>query len=280
MSFGNPRASVIVRTKDKRREAERAFRALREQTVEVEIVVVDSGSTDGTLDVARRWCDRLVEIPPQSFTFGHALNVGASHASGPVHFALSAHCWPERADWIELSLAHYERPEVAGANGQLNRWDGRPLVEPVDQTLEIAQANPYWGFSNHASSWRRSVWQEHAFSHTIESCEDKEWGLRVLRAGYVLRFDPRLTVSGLHRKQEGTAALFRRTRKEARALASEAGLPERSLRAAIDEWWNDLPVDSVSPPAFHRVNWLRIADIAGRWLGEREGRGRPLGAAR
>ena len=91
---GTARASVIVRTKDKADTVEATFAALRPQTVPVEVVVVDSGSTDGTLEIARRHADRLVEIPAEAFTFGRALNVGAAAATAPVHFALSAHCGP------------------------------------------------------------------------------------------------------------------------------------------------------------------------------------------
>ena len=90
-----PRASVIVRAKNEARGIERTFKSLRRQTVPVEIVVVDSGSTDGTVEIARRWCDRLVEIPAESFTYGYSLNCGAEVALAPFHFSLSAHCAPE-----------------------------------------------------------------------------------------------------------------------------------------------------------------------------------------
>ena len=85
-------ASAIVRVKDEAGPIRHALDSLRRQTVPVEIVVVDSGSTDGTLEVARAVADRLVEISPERFTYGHALNVGAAAASGRVHIALSAHC--------------------------------------------------------------------------------------------------------------------------------------------------------------------------------------------
>ena len=265
------RASAIVRCKDKADTIERTLRSLRAQTVPVEIVVVDSGSTDGTLEIARRHADRIVEIPADSFSFGGALNSGAEAADGDVHFALSAHCEAEREDWVERALAHYERPEVAATNGGLARWDGRPLIEPVDQTRDVLHENPYWGFSNHASSWRASVWESHRFDESLDSTEDKEWAWRVIEAGHVIVFDPFLTVDALHRKQAGTRALFRRVRGEGRALASVVDLPERTLRDVRREWWNDLPEQSMSPPLFHRVNWLRSAEILGRYVGEREG---------
>src|SRR5262247_2453967 len=122
--MSTPRASVVVRAKNEARAIERTFRALRRQTVPVEIVVVDSGSTDGTVELARKWCDRLIEIPAESFTYGYSTNVGAEAAAAAFHFCLSAHCAPERDDWVELSLGHYAREDVAATNGIQTFPDG------------------------------------------------------------------------------------------------------------------------------------------------------------
>ena len=45
-------ASVVVRAKNKQATIERTLRALRAQTVQAQVIVVDSGSTDSTLDIA------------------------------------------------------------------------------------------------------------------------------------------------------------------------------------------------------------------------------------
>ena len=136
-------------------------------------MVVDSGSTDGTVEIARRWCDRLIEIPSERFTFGHALNLGAEAASAPIHFAISAHCWPERSDWIERSLQHYEQPEVAATNGARYGPDESPLRDAFYQDAATALAHPLWGFSNHAASWRAAVWRDFRSTNRWRR-EDKE----------------------------------------------------------------------------------------------------------
>jgi rhamnosyltransferase len=151
-----PRATVIVRARDEERTIGRTLEALRDQSVPAEVIVVDSGSTDRTLEIANKYCDRLIEIPADSFTFGHALNAGARAASAPVHFALSAHCFPERPDWIERSIAHYRRMDVAGTHGAHALPDGRPLEAVLHQDAAHARAHPWWGFSNHASPGDRA----------------------------------------------------------------------------------------------------------------------------
>jgi rhamnosyltransferase len=259
------RASVIVRTKNEARAVERAFAALRAQTVSVEIVVVDSGSSDGTLEIARAWCDELVEIPPERFTYGRALNVGAERANAPFHFALSAHCAPARADWVERSLAHYERGDVAATNGIETFPDGTPVARVFYQDAAHARANPYWGFSNHASSWRGDVWRRFPFDERLEATEDREWSWRVLDAGWVIAFDPGLWVDMSHAWRASSRNVYRRKLRETRALAAFAPLPRYGLREALAEWWS--PPDREHSALFHRLNYRRAAGLAGKYRG-------------
>ncbi|HEU4449418.1 MAG TPA: glycosyltransferase family 2 protein [Gaiellaceae bacterium] len=260
-----PGASVVVRAKDEARTIERTLAALRRQTVPVEIVVVDSGSTDGTVEIARRWSDRLIEIPAEDFTYGGALNLGAEAARAPFHFALSAHCFPERDDWVELSLRHYERDDVAGTNGIQTLPDGRPVDSVFHQGAEHARANVRWGFSNHASSWRAELWRRFPFDAGLTSSEDRKWALEVTAAGWVIAFDPALWVDLSHQWRGGALFQFRRKRLETRGLAELAALPPYRLRDALTEWWR-VP-DERHSAAFHRLNYRRLAGIAGVYRG-------------
>lgn len=230
-------ATVIVRARDKAGTIERTLTALRGQTVAVEIIVVDSGSTDATPAIARRHCDRLLELPREEFTYGRALNLGAAAAGAPIHFALSAHCVPERADWVKRSLAHYERPDVAATSGYDHApGGGAPGV--IHQDLSMLRANPYWGFSNHAGSWRAAVWERHRFDEELEYAEDREWSWRALEDGWVIAMDPSLAVGTPHRVDEGFRAWYSRERRAARAIAGFAPLAPYTARDALSEWWD------------------------------------------
>jgi rhamnosyltransferase len=265
-----PTASVIVRSKDKAATIEATLQSIRAQTVDTEIVVVDSGSTDGTLEVARRYADELVQIPQSLFSYGRALNVGAARSAGQVHFALSAHVVAKRRDWVERSLQHYSRPRVAATNGALVEPDGSLLLEHFDMTADHIAIDPYWGYSNTAGSWRASVWAEFPFDERMGACEDKEWSWRVLNAGWRIAFDRFLFIDGLHRRRTGVRELFDRVRREGEAMASHAPLEPFTASQALDLWWNATP--GASPPLFQRLNYFRAAEIAGRYVGERRGR--------
>ncbi len=267
-----PAGSVIVRAKNRAATLERTLSQLRNQTVEVELVVVDSGSTDGTVEIARQWCDQLIELPGERFTFGRALNIGAEAASAPIHFAVSAHCWPERSDWIARSLRQYERADVAATNGARFRPDDVPLHETFYQDAATARAHPLWGFSNHAASWRAAIWNEFPFDEEMEACEDKEWSWRVLNAGWLVAYHPLLSVSSAHRHRSGVRPYYRRIELETRELAARDAFPAFGLRDAFEEWWRGYPDESRYPPLVHRVNYYRAAEIAGKYVGGRQGR--------
>jgi len=263
--MSEPRASVVVRAKNEARAIERAFKALRRQTVPVEIVVVDSGSTDGTVEIASRWCDRLIEIPAERFTYGHSANLGAEAARAPFHLCLSAHCVPERDDWVELSLRHYARADVAATNGIQTLPDGTPVEGVFYQDADHVRAHLLWGFSNHASSWRADVWREQPFDAELSSSEDREWAMRVTDAGWLIAFDPALWVDLSHQWNGGALFQYRRRAMETRGLAEFAPLPPYNAGDALREWWT--PPDDRHSALFHRLNYRRLAGILGKYRG-------------
>lgn len=272
--MSSPLASVIVRAKNEAASIEQTLASLRGQSVDPEIIVVDSGSTDLTTEIARRYCNRLIELRPEEFSYGRALNVGARAARGPVHFALSAHCPLQRADWIERSLAHYGRPDVAATGGVRALPGAQPLRDVFYQDAEHARAHPYWGFSNHASSWRANVWEQFPFDETLEASEDREWSWRVLEAGWVIAFDPALWVDLRHRWRAGIREMYRRHKREARAVASFSRHPPYRLRDCLREWWSDMPDDRHSP-LLYRLDYRRMIALAGKYSGERIARVSP-----
>lgn len=264
----SPAASVIVRCKDEASTIERTFRSLRSQSLPVEIIVVDSGSTDGSLEISRRYCDRLIEIPVESFSYGRSLNIGAEAAETPFHFALSAHCAPDRGDWIERSLAHYERDDVAATNGIQTLADGTAVGVTFLQDAKHARSNADWGFSNHASSWRGEVWRRHPFNEELDYAEDREWSWRVLDAGWSIAFDPHLWVDMSHAWRGGARDLYTRQRRGAAALREFAQVPSYGVIDLLEEWWSRVPDDGHSA-SFHRFNYRRLAGLLGKFVGGR-----------
>jgi glycosyltransferase involved in cell wall biosynthesis len=254
---------VVVRTFNSEPTLVACLESLMSQTVTPEIIIVDSGSSDGTVAIASRFADRLVRVPREPFSYGRALNRGAEIAAAPVHFAVSSHCVVPRSDWIERSLRHYERPDVAGTNGQLTDPEGSPLRETLFLVAGIPTPNPLWGFSNHASSWRADIWRQEPFDETLIASEDFEWSDRVLALGFTIVFDPDLAVPAHHYRAQGVRSLYRRSKRELLGTAACRPVQPPTLRDALAAWWLGYP--SATKRWHEWLSPYRLAVIAGRY---------------
>jgi rhamnosyltransferase len=265
------KASVIVRAKNKEATIERTLSAVRSQTVPVQLIVVDSGSTDRTLDIARDYGAEIIEIPPSSFTYGGALNIGARHATGDVLFALSAHSAPQINTWVEYALEAYRDPRTAATVGHPTD----PHRVTVDEPRQIFGTdldligNFGWGISNHASSWRRSVWEDFPFNETLMASEDKEWMWRVLAAGYAVVVDSRLVVDVEHRWAEGVRALYKRTYREHFVASELVAIDTYTVLGTLNKWWTQ--VYPGRPKWQRRLSPKRNSSLIAGYFGSRDG---------
>src|SRR5678815_3560497 len=90
----------------------RLFEGIRQQTLkDVEIVLVDSGSTDQTVLIAESFGTRIVRIPSAEFTFGRSLNFGLRAATREFVVIASAHVYPVYPDWLESLLSPFAADE-------------------------------------------------------------------------------------------------------------------------------------------------------------------------
>ena len=75
--------SIVIRAYNEAQHLPRLLEGIQQQTIkDVEIILVDSGSTDDTLEIAKKYPVKIVEIKPSDFSFGYSLNTGCKNASG------------------------------------------------------------------------------------------------------------------------------------------------------------------------------------------------------
>ncbi|KAB2667699.1 MAG: glycosyltransferase [Verrucomicrobia bacterium] len=155
-----------------------------------ELVVVDSGSTDRSIELARTAGARIVTIDAARFTYGRSLNVGFASARHAWVLALSSHVVPVRSDFLEVyrrAIARFPAGVVAAA-GPLVRNDGErgmtggiTLYEGEDflRGFEFGAGNPN-------CLYRRDAWAARPFDEEIGGGEDCDWYVREIAAGNTL----------------------------------------------------------------------------------------------
>jgi rhamnosyltransferase len=267
-----PLASIVIRTKDEGDSIGRLLEILQSQTIadRLELIVVDSGSTDTTVAIARERGVEPIEIPAASFTFGGALNTGCEVASAPLIVALSAHAFPHDDGWAERMVAAFADERVACACGDPLQPDGRPLADPVLQDAEHARRHPFWGYSNAAGGFRAELWRQRPWRADMPGTEDKEWAWKWLQEGWLVRIDPELLVDHDH-SHDPWRSTYERSRREWVGYAMYLDLEPFPLRAALRRWWSDR--DGHANAARARLSPWRAARIAGEWAGRRRGAG-------
>ncbi len=206
--------SVVLPVKNGGADLVRCLEAIAVQEVddEVEVVAVDSGSSDGSAETAQRLGARVHSIAPTEFHHGRTRNLGAELAAGEtlVFTSQDAHAADEH--WLANLTSPLESGEdIAGVYGrQLPHRDARPperyfldfLYGPDGRIQRLTGANELSFeltlFSNVNSAMPRQVWERYRFAEDIIMSEDQEWSRRVLRAGMTIHYEPRAAVHHSH----------------------------------------------------------------------------------
>lgn len=244
---------VVIRTLNEAEHIATCLQTLARQRpgFDLDTLVVDSGSTDATVALARAHGARVHEISPDAFDYSKAINVGMEQVRGDLVVILSAHAVPVDDDWLASMVAPFADARVAGVASRQIPWDGAPLREVLRLAREFPETGRTYAepdgepvlFSNAASCVRRSVWREQPF--TLPAAEDIEWARRVVDAGWRVVYQAEAAVH--HSHDESPRAQAQRmidvnrigddARTLRRTLRDAAGILYRDSRriAAFDE---------------------------------------------
>jgi glycosyltransferase involved in cell wall biosynthesis len=223
--------SIIIPTKNAGVEFRDTLVAIRKQTLNSEVVVVDSGSSDDTLELARQFGARTISIPPESFNHGETRNLGIRQGTGQICIMLVQDAVPVGETWLEALIAPLSDERVVGVTGRhvprpdcdlVGRWQAeyrsgflgeKMRVQQMESwdtflTLSFEERLRLVSFDNVCSALRRDVWERYPF-HPVPFAEDLDWGVRTMAAGYRLIYDPSVRV--IHSHTRPAAYHFRRS---------------------------------------------------------------------
>jgi rhamnosyltransferase len=206
--------SVVIPVKNGGQCLPRCLDSVRSQDIDsdIEIVVIDSGSTDGSVEAARARRARVQEIPAHQFSHGAVRNLGARLAAGGMLVFLSQDAIPVDRHWLARLTAPLRGERgVAGVYGrQLPNEDAIPPEsyflnflygpEPRRQTaaspIELSMGTTL--FSNVNSAMPRAIWERFPFVEDIVMSEDQEWSRRLLLEGFSIAYEPHAAVRHSH----------------------------------------------------------------------------------
>ena len=214
--------SIVIRCLNEEKHIGKLLAGIMAQSYkDVEIIVVDSGSTDATLSIAERFPTNIIHIKPEDFSFGYALNVGCKAATGDVLLFASAHVYPLYNDWLALMAEPFVKSEkVALTYGQQRGNEVTQYSEhqifaqwfPNESTLN--QKHPFCNNANCAI--RRSLWEQYPFDESLTGLEDLAWAKNIQEQGWHIAYQAKATIVHVH--EETWKSVFNRYRREAIAL--------------------------------------------------------------
>jgi GT2 family glycosyltransferase len=293
--------SVLLPVKDGAAYLPEMLEAVLGQSISVrlEIVAIDSGSSDGTLDVLDEYGARVLAIDPSAFDHGLTRNLLAEHAGGDVLVFLTQRARPVDEAWLAPLIAGLDADtRVAGVCSRLlPRPEADPLTRrDVERDLsglsvrEHRQIDDWPAYERMSPEERRRFLNFHTVSAAIRADalrrtpfrsvptlgEDLLWARDVVESGWALVHEP--ASRALHSHAYTLDGLFGRNVDDGvanrdivhRSMAREEIAPR--VRSIVDDDWAYLR-DELGLEGSELAHWQieavlrRVAQAAGQWVG-------------
>lgn len=192
--------SVVIRTRNESDKLAVCLEKLSKQTIKPEIIIVDTYSMDGTIEVSKGYGCNIVQC--ENFTFGKALNDGIEASTGKYIAILSGHCFPTQDTFLATLKRNLDISPVAGVyarqipHPKTNPLEYRNFIYTYRSEPMIQKECPF--FNNAASMIRRDIWDRIKFHEEIKAQEDILWARHVQKLGYYIAYEPEAVVEHLH----------------------------------------------------------------------------------
>lgn len=217
------KVSIILRTYNEQKHLRRLLEGISAQVGEgltIETVIVDSGSTDDTLKIARDFPVRIVPIRKEDFSFGRSLNMGCAAADADALVFVSGHCIPLGPHWIADLVRPLGRDGIVYTYGRQVGDDSSHFSEKqifakyFPEQDKLPQEGYYCNNANAAVL--KDSWQANPFDEELTGLEDMHLAKRLVAQGGKVGYVASAGVYHLH--SENWTQVRRRFEREALAL--------------------------------------------------------------
>lgn len=267
--------------------------ALRRQTFkDWELIVIDSGSTDGSVELIRAAQPKhFVQIQPHEYHPPRVMNLGMQLAAAEIVVFLNADATPVDAHWLAPLVCALRDHDVAAVYGrQVPRPDCQAVyAADYDRCFGPKRESAAWDhfFSMASSGVRKDIWSRRGFNEAMQYSEDDEYTRWARAQGYRVLYVPESVA--MHSHNYTPAQAWKRSFGEGRALAAVwEGAPSHFNfgRTVVLGWLNDARKDFayclkhgrlVEYPHALQIRWTqRRARLAGFRAGWRDYRASPI----
>ena len=258
-------ASIVIRTYNEAKHLSELLQSISSQAQErinQETIIVDSGSDDGTLDIARRFATKIVTISKEEFSFGRSLNIGCETAAGDYLVFISGHCIPKDEKWLDRLVEPLQHNAVVYTYGrQIGSGESRySECQLFKKYFPAISAIPQDGFfcNNANAAIQKAVWKQNPFDETLTGLEDMELARRLVNAGHSLGYVAEAPVYHLHDESWHKV----RMRYEREAVALRHIMPEVHVRFGdFLRFYSSSVLMDAGAALKERMFWLRIGEI-------------------
>lgn len=207
--------SVVIRTFNEEKHLGEVLEALKKQTYKnFEIIIVDSESTDNTIEIVKKYDTKIVNIKKVDFDYSYASNVGVKNSVGDIICFLSGHSVPINDNYLLEINKCFQDKNVGGCYGDVIALEDGSIYEKIYNKLGIIK-NKILGKKNEIiyeskfhkgmlscsnASIRKCVLEKHPFAKKLgkNGGEDLEVAYRILQDDMVIAMNPKLTVKHSH----------------------------------------------------------------------------------
>ena len=219
------RYSIVIRTLNEEKYLQDLIDCINKQKIssedEIEIILVDSGSTDQTLKIAEQNHLKILFIKKEIFSFGRSLNIGCKASSGEVLVFISGHCIPIGSTWLTNLCSSLK-------DGSSDYNYGRQVGVDTSYYSEKQhfkkffplnnKTNFFNGFfcNNANSAIKKKIWKKYKFDERITALEDMYLAQQIKRHGMKVSYQPEANVMHIH--HENFYQIKNRYEREALAL--------------------------------------------------------------
>ena len=272
--------SIIIRAYNEEKHLGRLLEGVSQQTIkDVEVILVDSGSTDSTVSIAEAYGAKVVPIRPEEFTFGRSLNLGVESATREIVVIASAHVYPVYPDWLETLLYPFENNKVALTYGKQRGPDSAKFSEQQifhQWYPDKSNLNQSTAFCNNANAAiRKSLWRQNPYDETLTGLEDLAWAEWAKSQGYVIAYAAEAEIIHVH--NETPRGVLNRYRRE--GMAFKRIHPESHFSVydfirltttnIISDLWHALREHALLKN-FAPIFWFRFMQFYGTRMGYRD----------